>query len=59
MTSHPAVTSPRQPAGVVVARGAWSDVRGLTGEDFTAAPFSAPRPQFLDELAAAAELLGR
>jgi hypothetical protein len=59
MSLHPAVTSPRQPAGAVVARGAWTDVHGLTAEDFAAAPLSAPRPQFLDELAAAAELLGR
>ena len=59
MTSHSAVTSPRQLAGVIVTEWGSADLRGLTVRERAEALTAIAHPQFRDELTVATKSLGR
>jgi len=59
MTPHSVVTTPRHLTGVIVTEYGSADLRGRTVQERANAMISIAHPQFRDELAAAAELLGR
>lgn len=59
MSPHSVVTTPRHLAGVIVTEYGFADLRGLTVSERAKALVSIAHPDFRDELADAAELLGR
>lgn len=59
MSSHSVVTTPRHLTGVIVTEHGFADLRGLTVKERAKAMVAIAHPQFRDELADAAELLGR
>jgi len=59
MTRHSAVTTPRHLTGVIVTEHGCADLRGLSVKERARAMVAIAHPQFRDELADAAELLGR
>jgi acyl-CoA hydrolase len=59
MSPHSVVTTPRHLAGVIVTEYGYADLRGLTVRERAKAMVAIAHPEFRDELADAAELLGR
>ena len=59
MSPHSVVTTPRHLTGVIVTEHGFADLRGLSVKERAQAMVSIAHPQFRDELADAAELLGR
>ncbi|HUV57798.1 MAG TPA: acetyl-CoA hydrolase/transferase C-terminal domain-containing protein [Acidimicrobiales bacterium] len=59
MTPYSVVTSPRQLAGVIVTEFGAADLRGLTVRERAEVLVEVAHPQFRDELASTARLLGR
>jgi len=59
MSSDSVVTTPRHLTGVIVTEHGFADLRGLTVKERAAAMITIAHPAFRDELADAAELLGR
>jgi acyl-CoA hydrolase len=59
MSSHSVVTTPRHLAGVIVTEHGFADLRGLSVKERARAMVAIAHPQFRDELADAAEQLGR
>ncbi len=59
MSFDSVVTTPRHLTGVVVTEHGFADLRGLTVRERAAAMIDVAHPAFRDELAEAAELLGR
>lgn len=59
MSPHSVVTTPRHLAGVIVTEHGFADLRGRSVKERARAMVNIAHPQFRDELADAAELLGR
>jgi acyl-CoA hydrolase len=59
MSSHSFVTTSRHLTGVIVTEHGYADLCGLTVKERAQAMVNIAHPQFRDELADAAELLGR